>query len=494
MADYRKLTILHSNDMHGDFLSEDNEGVITGGVSMLSGYINKVRSEEENVIYCIAGDMFRGSIIDSEFKGISTIDFMNLLAPDVVSLGNHEMDYGISHLLFLEKCAKFPIVNSNIIIKTTGAPLFKSHLILEVGGMKILFIGIITEEILANAKQDLLLGTFVNVDEAAKDVGRIVNSYKTTDIDFTVLLTHIGFEEDKKLAELLDPDWGVDVIIGGHSHTFLKEAEKVNNILIVQAGTGTDAIGRFDITVDCDNNCVHDYKWQLIPICEKTCPKDEALEECIKTYKDQTDSKYGRILTRFDRVLTHPLREKETELGNLFADALHSMISADLTLVGSGSIRKEVLGPVVTLQDLLEIYPYKGKVYEADIQGKDLKAAIAYICRDGYTTDHDEYYQVSGNVSIVYDYREKKLEQFTIDKKPVEDDRYYKVAMQDWHFNNIKMCLGISPNKVKNYSHPRVLTTSDYDVIEEYLMDHAHLTARIDNRFVVLNHPEYKEK
>ncbi len=124
---YKKLTLLHSNDMHGDFLSERKDDTLSGGVSLLSGYVNKVRSEEENVIYAIAGDMFRGSIIDSEFKGISTVDIMNLLAPDIVCLGNHEFDYGIAHLMFLEKCAKFPIVNSNIRIKKTGKNSFYRH-------------------------------------------------------------------------------------------------------------------------------------------------------------------------------------------------------------------------------------------------------------------------------------------------------------------------------------------------------------------------------
>lgn len=491
MADLRKLTILHSNDMHGDFLSEEKDGTLSGGVSMLSGYINKVRSEEQNVIYCIAGDMFRGSVIDSEFQGISTIDFMNLLAPDVVSLGNHEMDYGISHLLFLEKCAKFPIVNSNIKIKTTGMPLFDSHLILEVGGMKILFIGIITEDIMSNAKSDMLLGTFVNVDEAAEGVGRIVNLYKTTDIDFTVLLTHIGFEEDKKLAALLDPVWGVDVIVGGHSHTFPKEPAKVNDVLIVQAGTGTDCIGRFDITVDCDTNSVHDYTWELVPITPDNCPRDEALEACIMTYKNQTDSKYGRVLTHFDRVLTHPHREMETELGNLITDAIHEQLGMDITLIGSGSIRKPELGPIVTLQDLLEIYPYKGKIYSVPVFGSDLKTMVRYLCREGYTSIHSEFYQVSNNVSIVYDYDAKEIQTFTINGVPVEDERVYHVAIQDWHYNNITKCFGIPEENIRNYGHNKVITTSDFDLLEEYFNCHAHLTARIDNRFTVLNHPPY---
>ncbi|MBO7335497.1 MAG: metallophosphoesterase, partial [Lachnospiraceae bacterium] len=240
MKNLTKLVLLHSNDMHGDFLEENVSANLVGGVSLLSGYINKVRTEEENVIYAIAGDMFRGSIIDSEFQGISTIQIMNMLAPDVVTVGNHEVDYGVAHLLFLEKCADFPIVNANLHLQTNNARLFKPCHIIEVGGMKVLFIGIITENVIAQCKTDGLIGTFVNVEDAAEEVGRICNYYNATDIDFTVLLTHIGFEEDKKLASLLDPSWGVDVIIGGHRHTFLTEPAVVNNIPIVQAGTGTD--------------------------------------------------------------------------------------------------------------------------------------------------------------------------------------------------------------------------------------------------------------
>lgn len=121
----RKFTILHSNDMHGDFLAEVKEGTgrLIGGLALLSGYLNKVREEEENVIFVIAGDMVQGSLIDSEYKGISTIEIMNYLSPDVVTLGNHELDYGLPHLLFLEKMANFPIVNANLYIKQYGKRL-----------------------------------------------------------------------------------------------------------------------------------------------------------------------------------------------------------------------------------------------------------------------------------------------------------------------------------------------------------------------------------
>ena len=97
----KKLTLLHSNDLHGDMEEEKIDDSYVGGLSRLSGYVHKVRREEENVVYALAGDMFRGSIIDSEFKGLSTVELMNLVGPDVTCLGNHEVDYGVAHLLFL---------------------------------------------------------------------------------------------------------------------------------------------------------------------------------------------------------------------------------------------------------------------------------------------------------------------------------------------------------------------------------------------------------
>ena len=86
MKQIEKLTLLHSNDMHGDFLAEEKEGYHEGGVSLLSGYIKQVREEEPNTLFAIAGDMFRGSIIDSESRGLSTIELMNFLSPDVVTV------------------------------------------------------------------------------------------------------------------------------------------------------------------------------------------------------------------------------------------------------------------------------------------------------------------------------------------------------------------------------------------------------------------------
>jgi len=161
MGRTKKFIILHSNDMHGDFLAEmrAGQGHLIGGLSLLSGYINTVRAEERNVLYCIAGDMVQGSLIDAEYKGISTMELMNYLAPDVVTLGNHEFDYGLPHLLFLEKMANFPIVNANLYIRQYGKRLFQPYIIKNVDGFDILFIGIITERVIDMLRTDTMLSS-----------------------------------------------------------------------------------------------------------------------------------------------------------------------------------------------------------------------------------------------------------------------------------------------------------------------------------------------
>ena len=486
MERFKKLTLLHSNDLHGDFLSENIDKKLVGGVSRLSGYVSKVREKEKNVLYAIAGDMFRGSIIDSEFKGISTIEIMNILSPDVVTIGNHETDYGISHLLFLEKCARFPIINANLFIKTNRARLFSPYKIIEIDGMKILFIGIVTEEVLANAKNEGLIGTFVDVEEAAMEVAHICNTYNAIDIDFTVLLTHIGFEEDKKLASILDPSLGVDIIIGGHSHTYIDKPEKVNDILIVQAGMGTDQIGRFDIVIDTKINSISEWKWKCIPINSRTCPKDKKLEEVILNYKNDTDLKYGRVITRFKKELTHPDRYQETEIGDLFADVLKDCLGLDVMLLGSGSIRKEKLGPVVVLQDLMEIFPYDDPIYMVKVSGKKFKEMIKYVFRDeAFEGDHTEFYQFSSGLSVRYSKGKHEFLSFTLNEKEIGDDDILTVGLQNYHYLNSQTGFGLSLSELEENGKGRMIATSCRDILEEYLGEHQHLDSSGQGRIKI---------
>lgn len=484
---FKKFTILHSNDMHGDFLAESKgeEGHLIGGMSLLSGYINKVRQEEKNVLFVISGDMVQGSIIDAEYKGLSTIEIMNYLAPDVVTLGNHEMDYGFPHLLFLEKMANFPIVNANLYIKKYNKRLMTPYKILNVDGFDIMFIGITTEEILSSLKLDTSIGTFVGLEDAAGEVGKICNAYKNDDIDLTVLLTHIGFEEDKKLAEMLDPQWGVDMIIGGHSHTFLDQPANVNDILIAQAGVGTDQIGRFDIVVDDDTNSIVEWTWKLLPVDNNLAEPDPDLEKLIASFKGEVDRKYNRLIGRLARKLEHPVREQETELGNLLTDILDELEQTDVVFVGSGSIRVEELGPLVTLSDLKTLYPYDGPLYRVKVTGAQLKKIFSYIMSPkNRVPGESNYLQVNKGVKAVYSDANNQLESLTVDGEIVQDDGQYNLCLEEYHFKNSAENLNVTYEEMTQLGTEKVLTTSIQNVVQEYFGSHQNINSHVEGRLI----------
>jgi 5'-nucleotidase len=480
----KKFTILHSNDMHGDFLSEVavGGGKLTGGLALLSGYINKVRREEENVLYVIAGDMVQGSLIDAEYKGLSTMAIMNYLAPDVVTLGNHEFDYGLPHLLFLEKVANFPIVNANLYIKQYHKRLMKPFHVINKAGFDILFTGIITEKVIDAIKKDQLVGSFVSLEDASREVGTISNAYKNDDIDLTILLTHIGFESDVELAKMLQPEWGVDLIIGGHSHTILDSPAEINGVLIAQAGVGTDQVGRFDILVDDDTNRIVEYQWQLIPIVEGIAEPDQGLAEYIDSFRTVVDQKYNAVICKFTEKMTHPKREFETPLGNLFADALAEMGECDVILVGSGSIRTKELGPVVTLKAFREAFPYQDYLKRFTVTGAQLSRIFNHIMRPENRNGEGECYQVNGRIKAAYNEGNHCLESLNYNGSPVGDNDRISLGLIGYHIANCEAYLNVSLDELQATGSGKVISTSVPDVVEEYLKNHQNIGRKVEGR------------
>lgn len=481
------ITILHSNDMHGDWLPEVVDGKETGGLPRLSGYIKSVRHSNPNTIYAIAGDMFRGSIIDSEYLGLSTIDMINLTKPDVVSLGNHEVDYGLAHLLFLEKCADFPIINTDLFVTVNNKRLFSPYINVNVGGVKILFIGILTQEVLSTTKSEKIVGSYVNMKRAAKEIGVICDNYRTTDTDITILMTHIGYENDIKLAEQLDKNYGVNFIIGGHSHTYMEEPTIVNGIPIVQAFTGTDFIGRFDINYDTTNHKIENWGWKCVPIDEDSAENDHVMRGLLDQYKGVTDEKYKRVVTRFERELTHPLREQETEMGNLYADVMVDDASYDIMMFGSGSIRKQAMGPIVEYQEMLENTPFDDVLWMVEVTGAQFRRMIQHILRDEAWTGNTEFYQFSKGVHIKYSKSKHKIEELTFNGNDIKDDDRFKIGLQNYHFTNFDEFLGVPLEEVRQNFKPRVVATSVNNIIEEYFTTHPGLDAHVEGRIEIVD-------
>ena len=259
----------------------------------------------------------------------------------------------------------------------------------------------------------------------------------------------------------------------------------VEGIPIVQAACGTDQIGRFDIQVDTDQNCIDSYQWQLIPITEENCPRDEILEKVVNGYKEQTDRKYSRIVTRFVEQYTHPERNRETSLGNLLADAFKDVLGVDVMLLGSGSIRREDLGPIVTYQDLLEVLPYNDAVYMLLLTGAQLKTVIRYILREEAFSGHTEFFQVSRGFRVEYDRSSRELVSLSLNGYEILDGEQLKVGVQSYHLINIQDSLGISLEEASSIRKPKALSTNSTDVVEEYFSRQELIRVSSEGRLVI---------
>ena len=260
----------------------------------------------------------------------------------------------------------------------------------------------------------------------------------------------------------------------------------VNGIPIVQVGTGTDHIGRFDLVIDTDRNEIDSYTWTPIPINDSTCPRDESIEEMIRTYKDITDEKYGRIITKFVRKLTAPSHIEETEIGDLFADALKDSLGVDIFLLASGSFRVKEFGPIVTKADFDECFPFDDSAHLMYWTGAQLRHALLRMLRDeALAGEHTEFYQVSRGVEFEYDENTHTLLKLNFEGEPVDDERIYTIGLQDFHYKNLKDSFDLDHEEVEKDHPQREIATSCVQVLEEYLQKGRHQDARVEGRMII---------
>ncbi len=477
-----KLTILHSNDIHGDFLPTVRDGVETGGMSRLSGYVHQVRREEERVIYAIAGDMFMGSVIDQEYKGLSTIGLVNVLEPDMFAIGNHEVDYGLSHLMFLEKCSDCPIMCANMVVKELDRPLLRPYIDVECKGLTVRFIALITDSIIDRVRQEDIIGNAVGIRSYLSAVGTVCRTAPRDRVDLTVLLTHIGIEEDKILAASLTYDHGVDLIIGGHSHTLMEEPLIVNGIPIVQAGVGSSHIGRFDLTVDRENKRIADWSWRTVRIDENTAGEDPLMVFYLENLEAKTRAKYNETVVTFPCVYTHNGFHRETQLLDLFADIYRDAFHTDVFLLPSNVIRCKKLGPVVTRNDLADAYPYENAVYSLTISGAQLEGIIRHIYRKNAWLGTSVFFLFSGSLSVDYDKDASEVTAIRFLGRILDTDRIYTLGITTYAYKNMESFLGSSKQDLEKHGRITRLSSNDHETLETYFASHNHIYLEQEGR------------
>ena len=252
------LTIVHTNDWHANHAEQKPAG--DGGSARQTTVIKRIQKTATNVLLVDAGDRFTGTLLHQP-GGVENIPLMNGLGFHAMTLGNHEFDDGDEKLAVFVKGVKFPLVSANLDVAGSQElrGLVKPSTIVEIGGQKIGIIGLTTADTKNNSHPGKNIGFNSNY---ASCVQKEANRLGKQGVNKIVVLSHIGLDEDRKLAAQVSK---VDVIVGGHSHTLLsntsKEAKDVypvavkdrdgRPVYIVQAGGGDGRfVGRLDLEFD----------------------------------------------------------------------------------------------------------------------------------------------------------------------------------------------------------------------------------------------------
>ncbi len=155
--------------------------------------------------------------------------------------------------------------------------------------------------------------------------------------------------------------------------------------------------------------------------------------------------------------------------------------------MGSGGIRKLEMGPQVLVHDLMECLPYDDPVYMIKVSGAQFRHMMLYMLRDEvWKGVSNEFYQLSKGIRIIYDIPNRKLIEFAFKGKPIEDEQMFTVGLEKYHFLNFSEFFDLPFEEVRKHQKERTISTSERDIIEEYLIEHPHLDRQIDGRLVLL--------
>ncbi|MGD6960996.1 bifunctional metallophosphatase/5'-nucleotidase [Fictibacillus phosphorivorans] len=422
------LSIMHTNDSHARL---DN-------VAKKVTAVKEVRAAKPGALLLDAGDVFSGSLYFNQFKGQADLEFMNLLDYDLMTFGNHEFDLGSSPeghqaLANFVKNAEFPIVSSNVNFSKDPflKPLFKgyalkpkdgsiySSVVKRVNGEYVGFIGLTTEETADISSPEKIV--FENyIKEASKEVKLL----QLLGVNKIVAITHLGYDDnptydnDLELAKHVD---GIDVIVGGHSHTQLNEpvvvsldekGKKKSPTVIVQAYQYNEYLGSLDVTFDKKGKVVSQ-AGQLIKIADKTADPDAA--QLLTKYSSKIDEIKNTTTGGIAEVeLAAPrtndvgisVRNSEVPLGNLITDGMLDKAkdynsNVVMAFQNGGGIRATINQGEITYGDVLTTLPFGNTLATMKLTGAEIKQALEHSVKDA-PKEHGGFLHVSG-MKLTYD-------------------------------------------------------------------------------------------
>jgi 2',3'-cyclic-nucleotide 2'-phosphodiesterase (5'-nucleotidase family) len=393
------LTILHVNDTHGHIIPYVDKGAKgerqVGGAEYLAKMIEDERAANpDGTILLSAGDMFQGTPVSNIFHGKPVIEIMNYLKYDAMAIGNHEFDWGQDVLHSIISSASFPVISANISRSGKG-PIrgVKPYVILKRKGLRIAVIGLTTPETYYTTKPGNLAGlTFVRPEEVLPPIIRRVRAQGAS---IVVVLSHDGLDADRELARNVR---GIDVIVGGHSHTVIRDPVVESGTVIVQAGSNGMYLGVLNITFDRSKRKIVNYtrKEELRLVSPASGAKlDPNVALIIDKYEAQVKTEFSRVIGTAAADLTRS-STKESDLGDMIADAMRDTSDAQIAFQNGGGIRADILKGPITLEAVFTALPFDNDLVTMDLTGEQIRELLEKSILS------ENMLQVSG-IRIVYD-------------------------------------------------------------------------------------------
>ncbi|MDR2735114.1 MAG: bifunctional metallophosphatase/5'-nucleotidase [Spirochaetota bacterium] len=423
------ITILHFADFH-DFLQPavsvvDNHTNEVGGIARLIGTVLREKSAAPDSTFVLsAGDAVQGTTFSTFFKGEIIYSLFDKFV-DYTVLGVHDLDYSLENLIELTKDRKYQFLAANVLDKEAKPFSGRDYAIREVNGVKIGFFGL-TKLITAILQSEKNIGylNFAPVEDVAKTM---VQTLRSQGADIIIALTHQGFEEDKKLARTVE---GIDLIVGGLSHTNLIKGFQTFDTIIVQAGFRGENVGKVVIRYDKKKKTVISITPTIIPVIGSS-PADAESARVVEEYAEDMATKMGVVIAKTDVHLEgtrEVVRRTETNLANMITDFMCLSSGAELCLINSGVIRASISEGDIRVADVINTLPYPNSVSVVRIPGRAIYRILekSAACLPG----EGRFLQVSKGVS--YKIRGRVLEEFLFNGREIDFNRYYAVATSDF--------------------------------------------------------------
>ncbi|MDQ0419080.1 5'-nucleotidase [Peteryoungia aggregata LMG 23059] len=401
LADF-ELNILHINDLHSriEAISKSDstcsaddaaKNECFGGIARVKTAIDTRRAElsGKNVLTLDAGDQFQGSLFYTTYKSAPIADFMNGIGFDAMAIGNHEFDDGPEELAKFIDALKFPMISGNTLagLNSPVADKFKPYIVKDFAGEKVAVVSVLatdTDETSSPGDSVLFADEIGYLKEAVAEI-------EGQGIDKIVLLSHVGYVKDQEIAAAVD---GIDVIVGGHSHTLLSNTDEkaagpyptmVKNpagkdVPIVQAYAYSKYLG--DLTVVFDDAGVVKTATGEPKLLDASVTPDAGfvakVAELAGPIEELKLKEIGATAEAVDGA-RDTCRSVECSMGNLVADAMVDRLSDQgitIAIQNGGGLRASIDAGTVTMGEVLTVLPFQNTLASFQLKGSDIVAAL----------------------------------------------------------------------------------------------------------------------